>query len=199
MQPNREAVFNRGIVVPATARRRQGRLAEAESLAQEAVVTDENRRGDTGTDVAQSASALGHVLLDQRDFAGAAQLFRRALAGLRQAREVSHADVANAELQLAEALVGAGHYIAADSLIRSALRISERLAASQALLNDPWSVSPAASRDRELGPAAGRAHTPTSPGAAAAAASSADDGTQIVFTSDRDDPYRVGHPGNEEI
>jgi serine/threonine-protein kinase len=194
-----EGEIARSLVGLSTVRKKQGRLAEAESLALEAVDLDGRRRGDGSTDLAQSTSALGSVLLDRRDYTGAQRQFRRELGLLHAMPGDDDIAVATAQLNLAAALHGAGKYSAADSLIRSALRISQRLTANAVTLHD--SLVPSADPARRGRDVVAPVRGPLSRSApdATVAASAVGDGTWIVFTSDRDDPYRAGHPGNEEV
>jgi serine/threonine-protein kinase len=114
------------LVKLAAAVREQGRLAEAQSLAAEAVRINEKLFGDSSPVVAGSLTGLAEVLRDKGDYAQSARLLER--ASLIQQR-TSGADVRDMEPELALAAVREreGRHAEAETLVRAVLEQRRRV------------------------------------------------------------------------
>ncbi|MBU1691604.1 MAG: tetratricopeptide repeat-containing protein [Gammaproteobacteria bacterium] len=111
---------------------KQRRLSEAESLYRRALDIRERLLGENHPDVASTLSGLASVIvLEHSDFDGAIKMRRRALAICLEANGEFHKNSARYMSLLGSALSARGEFAEAETLIRQALSIRERLLGSE--------------------------------------------------------------------
>ena len=190
----------RTLVGLSAVRRVQRRFPEAERLAREAVAIDRSRGRDGRTDLARSTSALAAAVGAKGDHHAAAALFREALALMRETHPEEHGEVAVTVFDLAGALYSAGDKSSADSLVRYGIALNRRLLTG-GLLSGTVSVPLIANSDAitNVNETVRRAFAETRTPAKAESPAATVTGSQIAFTTDRDEPDATGNLGNEEI
>lgn len=194
--PDRD--LSRTLVGLSSVLRARRQFAEAEQLSREAIRIDGSRY-DGGEDLASSTSALARVMAAQGRHVEALKMLRQSLAILLKTHAEEDPQVAATLFDFAASLHGAGSHREADSVLRRALSLQQRLLAT-ALLRGTANVegAPSLSRWSDVTAPVGHAFA-AKPLAEVAVSAPVTKSPELVFVSDREAPDPTGDRGNHEI